>query len=82
MANDQYLEMFKYIQEFRGEVNDRFDDQKSNINILRTDIEAYANKIDTYALEMAAFDHKMQRLEKYIQILADKIGVDLESIKI
>lgn len=29
---------------------------------------------------MAALDHKISRLEKYIQILAEKTGVDLDKI--
>ena len=32
--------------------------------------------------KMAAMDHKINRLEKYIQILADKAGVDLDSIRV
>ena len=43
-------------------------------------IDGYAGKIDTYAQEMAAMDHKINRLEKYIQVLADKAGVDLNKI--
>jgi len=33
-----------------------------------------------YAQEMAAMDHKINRLERYIQVLADKAGVDLDKI--
>jgi hypothetical protein len=29
---------------------------------------------------MAAMDHKINRLEKYIQVLANKAGVDLDSV--
>jgi hypothetical protein len=31
---------------------------------------------------MAFMDHKINRLEKYIQVLAEKAGVDLDLIKI
>jgi len=29
---------------------------------------------------MTAMDHKINRLEKYIQVLAEKVGVDLDKI--
>ncbi|MBM3209966.1 hypothetical protein FJZ39_01320 [Candidatus Saccharibacteria bacterium] len=45
-------------------------------------IDGYAAKLDTYASKMAAMQHKIDRLEKYIQILAQKTGVDLDAIYI
>lgn len=48
----------------------------------KKDIETigYAGKLETYAQEMAAMSHKINRLERYIQVLADKAGVDLDKI--
>jgi len=31
---------------------------------------------------MAAMDHKISRLEKYIQVLADNAGIDLDKVHI
>lgn len=86
MNDDQFTKLFKYMDK-------RFDIIEKRIEGLetRTDtrfdeiisiIDGYAEKIDSYALEMAAMDHKISRLEKYIQILADKAGIDLDAIHI
>jgi hypothetical protein len=48
----------------------------------KQDNENYATKPSIYAQEMAAMDHKIMRLEKYIQVLADHAGIDLEKIHI
>ena len=58
-------------------VETRFDER---FNLLTNIIDGYAGKIDMYAQEMAAMSHKINRLEKYIQVLADKAGVDLDKI--
>lgn len=82
MQEDQFTKLFKYIQEFRQEVDSRFNAQDRRFDDLTNLIDGYAARLDTYAQEMAAIDHKVSRLEKYIQVLADKAGVDLDSIHI
>ena len=63
------------IDDLELSTNERFD-------ALTNLIDGYAAKLDTYAQEMAAMQHKIDRLEKYIQILADKAGVDLDAIHV
>lgn len=53
---------------------------KDDIHRIENSLDGYAAKIDTYALEMAAMQHKIDRLEKYIQIIAQKTGIDLDKI--
>jgi len=59
------------------QIEDKFD---KRFDLLTNIIDGYASKIDTYAQEMAAMDHKINRLEKYIHVLADRAGVDLDKI--
>ena len=82
MSDDQFTKLFRYMQDFHKDVDVQFGETKQEIDHLRSSIDAYAGKIDNYALEMVALDHKIQRLEKYIQVLAKKTGVDLEAINI
>jgi SMC interacting uncharacterized protein involved in chromosome segregation len=84
MSDDQFMKLFKYIEEFRSEVNEKLDDKasKADVEMLKNVIDGYAAKLDTYAAEMAAMQHKIDRLEKYIQVLADKAGVDLNAIHV
>lgn len=65
----------KRIDNTENKFDKRFDE-------VLTVIDGYAAKLDTYAQEMAAMDHKLKRLEKYIEVLADKVGVDLDKVTI
>lgn len=51
---------------------------KSDINNLTSSIDAYAHKADTYFQEMVMLSHKVDRHEKWLQKLAEKLGVKLE----
>lgn len=45
---------------------------------LETAVDAYAKKADTYFQELVALSHKVDRHEKWIKQLADKLGIKLE----
>ena len=45
---------------------------------LQTGVDAYAKKADTYFQEMVMLSHKVDRHEKWIQKIAEKIGIKLE----
>lgn len=81
MSDDQFTKLFKYFEDFRSEVNSRFDNVDHKFDQLQSAVDAYAKKADTYYQEMAAMDHKIRRLEKYIEALADKTGLDLSAVK-
>lgn len=49
-----------------------------NFSDLQTSVDAYAKKADTYFQEMVMLSHKIDRHEKWIQQLADKLGAKLE----
>jgi hypothetical protein len=84
MSDDQFTKLFKYIEETRREVADIHENMatKKDIEELRNTVIDFAANLDTYAQEMAAMDHKIDRLERYIQVIAQKTGVDLDSIHI
>ena len=82
MSEDQFTKLFKYMQEFRQDVDGKFSIVDKRFDLLTDIIDGYASKIDTYAQEMAAMDHKISRLEKYIQVLADNAGIDLDKVHI
>ncbi len=51
-------------------------------SIKKNDLVSPKNKpVSIYAQEMAAMDHKINRLERYIQILADNADIDLDKIR-
>ena len=51
---------------------------KSDINELINAIDAYAKKADTYFQEMVMLSHKVDRQEKWIHQIAEKLGLKLE----
>lgn len=84
MNEDQFMKMFKYMEKRFDDVDKRIDGIENKFDKRFDDltrlIDGYAAKIDSYAQEMAAMEHKINRLEKYIQVLAEKAGVDLDKI--
>lgn len=84
MNDDQFKKMFEYMQGMNARVESIEDNMstKGDVGMLLSTIDGYAAKIDNYATEMAAMQHKIDRLERYIQILAKKTGVDLEAVSL
>lgn len=76
---DQVAGRFASVDE-RLETIERDMAAKDDVRQIERVIDGYASKLDMYASEMAAMQHKINRLERYIQALADKTGVDLDKI--
>lgn len=51
---------------------------KEDFNKLLSAVDAYAKKADTYFQEMVALSHKVDRHEKWIHQIAEKLGIKLE----
>jgi uncharacterized coiled-coil DUF342 family protein len=51
---------------------------KEDFNNLQTAVDAYAKKADTYFQEMVMLAHKVDRHEKWIKQIAEKLGIKLE----
>lgn len=45
---------------------------------LQTSVDKYANRADDYFKEMVALAHKVDRHEKWIHQIAEKLGIKLE----
>lgn len=75
-----FEKMFMHMEKRFEVVDKNFEAVDKRFDLLTNIIDGYAAKIDMYAQEMAAMDHKINRLEKYIQILADNAGIDLDKI--
>lgn len=55
------------------------DELKESFSELQSTVDAYAKKADTYFQEMVMLAHKVDRHEKWIQQIAEKLGIKLES---
>ncbi len=55
-----------------------FEELKSDFNDLQTSVDAYASKADKYFQEMLMLAHKVDRHDKWLHQIAEKLGVKLE----
>lgn len=51
---------------------------KEDFNNLQISVDAYAVKADKYFQEMVMLAHKVDRHEKWLQQIAEKLGLKLE----
>ena len=77
-------EKFANINEKLISIDGQLDDlrinkaDKKDIDNLLNAVDVYAQKADTYFQEMVMLSHKVDRHEKWLQQVADKIGIKLE----
>jgi hypothetical protein len=79
MKNDDFTKLFKYIQEFRVEVNAKLDEKAS-----ASDMRTVLNLLDSIAKRQEISDderlvmgHQLERLDRWTHELANKIGYTL-----
>lgn len=60
-------------------IDQRFDEMGQDFNDLQAAVDAYAKRADAYFQEMTMLSAKVDRLERWIQQVAEKTGVQLKS---
>ena len=79
-----FSELVQYLDEKFANIDGKLDNlqenkaDKSDVNSLITAIDAYAKKADAYFEEMVALSHKVDRHEKWLHQVAEKLGIKLE----
>ncbi len=68
------LEVFTTKEDF----NDFRDKTRKSFSDLKVSIDAYAKKADTYFQEMAMLSHKVDRHEKWLLKIAEKLDLKLD----
>lgn len=76
--NQDFSELVKYLDGKFIRIDKRFDEMKGDFVNLQTSVDAYAKKADTYFQEMVMLAHKVDKLEKWIHRIAEKVGIKLE----
>ena len=75
---EDFSELIGYLDGKFVRIDEKFDEMKKDFVDLQTSVDAYAKKADAYFQEMLMLSHKVDRHEKWIQQLAEKLGVKLE----
>lgn len=80
MLTDEDIKKLIEVFATREEVATKKDleDIRQDFVRLETAVDAYAHKADAYFQEMVALSHKVDRHEKWIQQIAEKLEIKLE----
>ena len=80
MLEDKDIQKLIEVFATREEVATKTDleELRKDFARLESAVDAYAKRADDYFKEMVALAHKVDRLEKWIQQIAKKIGMKLE----
>lgn len=77
--NNDFSELIQYLDDKFIDVKKDISELKIGFNNLTNAVDAYAKKADTYFQEMVALSHKVDRLEKWVLEIAEKVGIHLKS---
>lgn len=82
MSEDQFTKLFNYIEEFRYEVNERFEKTatQESVDRLTNTIDSFIKRLDNYEAEQAARDAQFDRLLAWARKVSDKTGIPLEGL--
>ena len=72
------IDAFKGVFSTRTEIEGRFDDMTQKFSNLQTAVDKYSQKADGYFQEMLLLSHKVERHERWLKEIADKLGVELK----
>lgn len=80
MSEDQFTKLFKYMEEFRRDVDKRFDEVDKRFDTLTNTIDNFVKRLDTYEIEQASRDRQFERLLDWARKVSKKTGIPLENL--
>ena len=82
MSDDQFTKLFKYVEEFRTEINVKLDEKasQSSLDRLTNTVDAFIKRLDTHDTEMTARDAQFARLLDWAHKVSKKTGIPLENL--
>ncbi len=81
---EDFSELIEYLDEKFSNIDSQLSDlkenkaDKSDVRDLMSSVDAYAKKADTYFQEMVALSHKVDRHEKWLRQVAEKLDIKLD----
>jgi len=85
-VDEKFDEVYKNMGKGFANVDMRFDEVhkeiselKESFNTLQIAVDGYAKKADDYFQEMVVLSHKVDRIERWVLQLAEKVGVQLKA---
>jgi len=71
-------ELVEYLDEKFGKIASDFKELKENFNLLQNSVDAYSTKADKFFDELVMLSNKVDRHEKWLLQIAEKLGIKLE----
>lgn len=79
MSEDQFTKLFKYIQEFRLEVDNKFGEAHQDRADIRSAVAELSAQVRDYHNEMLIQSDMFNKLRAAIKQIADETGVKLKA---
>jgi len=82
MNEDQFTKLFKYVEEFRSEVNTKLDQKASQDSIERLidTLDGFLKRLDDIETEQSARDAQFERLLDWAREVSKKTGIPLKDL--
>jgi hypothetical protein len=77
MTDDQFTKLFTYIEEFRADVNRRFDENARDHADIRGAVGELSAQVRDYHHEVIIMSYQMDRLKDAILQIARETGIKL-----
>lgn len=82
MSEDQFTKLFNYIEEFRGEVSEKFENTASqeSLDRLTNTIDSFVKRLDDAEIEQVSRDEQFKRLLNWAREVSKKTGIPLRDL--
>ncbi len=82
MSEDEFTNLFKYVQEQFDGVNRKLDEKASqaSIDTLINSMDSFIKRLDDHDANMAARDRQFNRLLEWARKVSAKTGIPLENL--
>jgi uncharacterized coiled-coil DUF342 family protein len=77
---EDFSELIQYLDERFNKIEDKLETKSDKVDVdnLTAAVDSYAKKADTYFQEMVMLAHKVDRHEKWLHQVAEKLGIKLD----
>ena len=82
VTEDEFTRLFKYVEDFRNEVNTKLDEKasQSSLDRLTNTVDAFIKRLDNTEIDQAARDRQFDRLVAWARDVSVKTGIPLKDL--
>lgn len=82
MSEDEFTKLFKYIESFRRETNEKLEQTASqeSLDRLANTIDSFVKRLDDEEVNNLVRDRQFDRLLEWARKVSEKTGIPLENL--